>query len=227
MNRTWSDDGLSLRAKCVGSGRVYDVVVQFAAQGAGGRSLTVATCTCPVGAECKHAVALLVTESRDPAAGAGGPAGSPWRTVLGGLTAQTAPGPSAVALGRSLGIQFHLPKATQYAQHPAPTIALVTTGKTGSWIKTGIKLDGHGRGGRAMCRGCRGGSTQNSTTTSSCARSAGSPVPSRRTIRHTAVVHSPLGSAPADIWDLLERARDAGGGPVAIADAGRGVGGVD
>jgi uncharacterized Zn finger protein len=76
---TWSGDGLTLTGSCVGSGnRVYRINTSFERFGVElGREW--AACSCPVGAYCKQAVALLLTAT------ANGPQhASPdrWRTVL-------------------------------------------------------------------------------------------------------------------------------------------------
>ncbi|QKT08753.1 DEAD/DEAH box helicase [Gordonia sp. X0973] len=139
MNRRWSDDGLRLRGKCVGTGQVYDVDVDFQPDHRG-RDLVGAFCSCPVGYYCKHAVALLLVESAEPSDGVdGAPPAPPWRSVLGALTSDAPSSEMALAgVAEPIGIQFDLPPGTRYVQHPAPVIALVTVGKSGRWVKTGI-----------------------------------------------------------------------------------------
>ena len=84
MNVRWSADELLLVAKRIGSGEIYDVEVAFAPRGHH-RDLVDARCSCPVGYYCKHTVALLITESRDPSTATPGyPVQAPWRSVLGG-----------------------------------------------------------------------------------------------------------------------------------------------
>ncbi|HNP57095.1 MAG TPA: SNF2-related protein [Gordonia sp. (in: high G+C Gram-positive bacteria)] len=210
MNARWSADELLLVAKCIGSGEIYDVEVAFAPRGHH-RDLVDARCSCPVGYYCKHTVALLITESRDPSTATPGyPVQAPWRSVLGGLSVDAPAAELALPAGVApLAIQFHLPKSTRYAQHPAPTITLLTTGKSGSWVKTGISwnatISGSGftpgimtrfdpemfddrqlRAARAIAR---------AFSTNYQAQNAGAIA---------------LGASPPDIWDLLADARDAG-----------------
>jgi superfamily II DNA or RNA helicase len=129
----WSDDGLELTGFCSGSGdRVYGVSVNFESFD-DDLELVSADCSCPVGAYCKHAVALLLTaaqgESRPPDT-------DRWRTVLTKVLDELAP-PSGEHAS-PIGLEFSIAAPTRY--RPGTTIALrpVTVGKRGTWIKTGL-----------------------------------------------------------------------------------------
>ncbi|GAB11581.1 putative helicase [Gordonia araii NBRC 100433] len=215
MNRTWSDDGLLLRAKCVGSGEIYDVEVRFEPDERGGRTLVGAYCTCPVGYYCKHAVALLLVESAEPSVGYDGvPAPPPWRSMLGGLTAEP-PSHELVLPGAAqpLAIQFTMPPSSRYSQHPAPTITLVTPGKSGKWVKTGISWNatmsvaGPGYGYRPAA-GAQFEPELFDERQLRAARAIARAFASNYQAQSAGAIA--LGVAPPDIWDLLADARDTG-----------------
>ncbi|WP_284227512.1 DEAD/DEAH box helicase [Mycobacterium antarcticum] len=128
----WRGD-LELMGRCSGSGeQVYLVDVGFQRFGDGLR-LSWASCSCPVGAYCKHAVALIlstVAKSARPA--------DPdrWRTVLAKLLDELAP--LDTERTSPIGLQFTVAPPNRY--RPGPQIALrpVTVGKRGTWIRTGL-----------------------------------------------------------------------------------------
>ena len=210
MNRVWSSGGLLLRAKSIGSGAIYDVAARFTPDGRGDRLLAGTSCTCPVDGYCKHAVALLLTESRQPALESlDQPAARPWRSVLGGFSSDPAPETSLSGPVRPLAIQFHLPKGTRYAQHPAPSITLLTVGRTGNWIKTGISWNATLTGmGYALGRTPQVDPDAYDDRQLRAARAIARAFVSNYQAQNAGAIA--LGSSPSDIWDLLADARDAG-----------------
>jgi superfamily II DNA or RNA helicase len=127
----WSDDGLELTGFCSGSGNnLYWVTVGFERIG-DGLILGSVDCTCPVGAYCKHAVALLLTASS-----AHPPPPDRWRTVLTKMLDELAP-PDGEHTS-PIGLEFSVASPNRY--RPGTEIALrpVTIGKRGTWIKTGL-----------------------------------------------------------------------------------------
>ena len=118
-------------------------------------------CSCPLGGDCKHAVALIVTLARinlgiEPPRHAAAPSGSPvtrpgygvtlpaaaaapprtdWRQALAKVAADTGSGAAPLAL------QFFLvaPKATYYNPHPPLRVEVrpMRMGAKGKWVKTG------------------------------------------------------------------------------------------
>jgi superfamily II DNA or RNA helicase len=129
----WSDDGLELTGLCSGSEyQPYSVNVGFRRVGDDLR-LDWADCTCPVGAYCKHAVALLLTAS----AGSSRPqAPDRWRTVLTKMLDELAP--PVDHPGLPIGLQFSVAPPTRYRPTAAITMRPVTVGKRGAWIKSGL-----------------------------------------------------------------------------------------
>lgn len=130
---TWSDDGLVLTGRCSGSrNHLYLVIVTFEYVH-GDLRLVWAECSCPVGAYCKHAVAMLLTE-------VGGVSPVPdterWRTVLTKVLDEMAPAGAENA--SPIGLEFSFTRPTRY--RPGAEIALrpVTLGKRGTWIKSGL-----------------------------------------------------------------------------------------
>ena len=194
----WSADGLQVMARCAGSGgRYYQVVADFE-DFEDYISFMGTACTCPVGYECKHGVAVLLT-ARSQSSGTGelalpfGELPSLWRSMLTELAATTTPEADELA---PLGIQFELPKPEPWQPTPSPIMRLVTIGKRGTWVRTGV--------------GWREVGDSHDTT-----RFGKAQVAAIRAIRR-AVFYTysdstiVLASTPADIWDLLADARDAG-----------------
>ncbi|WP_242605723.1 DEAD/DEAH box helicase [Frankia sp. Cppng1_Ct_nod] len=69
MKLEWNVDGNTLRGRVRGSnGEVYSTSVQFSDDGVSSRRFRGGSCTCPVGANCKHVVALVLTAESDDAA---------------------------------------------------------------------------------------------------------------------------------------------------------------
>ncbi len=128
----WSDDGLELTGSCSGSGgHLYRVTAGFQRFGDDLR-LALASCSCPVGVYCKHAVALVLTASSDGAQ----PPADRWRAVLTKMLSELTPRSGEHA--SPIGLQFSVAPPNRY--RPGTEIALrpVTLGKRGTWIKTGL-----------------------------------------------------------------------------------------
>jgi superfamily II DNA or RNA helicase len=129
----WVDDGHTLTGFCVGSGgHAYEVEVVFESPG-DDVALEWVACSCPVGAYCKHAVALLLT------AAAPEPRRAPpdhWRAVLGKvldeMDARTAD------VGAPIGLEFSVAPPARYRPSATVTLRPVTVGKRGTWIKRGL-----------------------------------------------------------------------------------------
>jgi len=121
-----------------------------------------AACTCPVGSNCKHAVALLIACSAQPSAsrGAGSKTTGPksakpaakrtkptkppgWEGPLHRLMAATGSGP-APSEPSEIGLQFELvmtpPRTAVRSNSTAPGIRIrpVLRSYNGNWVKTGI-----------------------------------------------------------------------------------------
>ncbi len=99
------------------------------------------SCTCPVGRDCKHAVALLrVVRS----AGSLTPRAPvrPWQRTLDDLLASAESAPEPTVGRRQLGLRFELPRPTRRAWRGSDTSHLwvrpVRRGARENWIKTGI-----------------------------------------------------------------------------------------
>ncbi len=223
MNAQWTADGLVLRAKCIGSGEIYDVELGFEPGRDGERVLVEAVCSCPVGFFCKHGVAVLLTESRAPSQVVGQPIAPSWRSMLGGLSGESAStGVALPAAARPLAIQFNLPKPTRYSSHHAPTITLLTTGKTGNWVRTGINWNATmsvGNSGYGYVHGVPSqfDPDQYDERQLGAARAIARAFSSNYQAQQAGAIA--LGVAPADVWDLLADARDAG---IALV-AGQGI----
>jgi superfamily II DNA or RNA helicase len=126
---TWCADECVLTGAVLGSSnRVYRTEVGFDEYGP-----MWAECSCPVGAYCKHAVALLLT------AAANAPQPTPsdrWRTVLTSVLDEMAV--STADSGTPIGLEFSVTPATTYRPVDAVGLRAVTVGKRGTWIKSGL-----------------------------------------------------------------------------------------
>jgi superfamily II DNA or RNA helicase len=124
----WSAEGRDLHGSCLGSGdRIYRVSIYFDEDG-----VAWTRCSCPVGLYCKHAVALILTATRDA------PTADPdhWRTVLANVLSETAT-PEA-GIGAPVALQFSLTSPSRYVPVRAVTVRPLTMGKRGKWITTGL-----------------------------------------------------------------------------------------
>ncbi len=136
----------SLQATVVGSGGLYDTRVAF--DDRAGYLEVDDDCSCPIGGECKHVVALILT-ARETLGLAGAlsapkpraitPPVPAWQTVLAPMLAPRAVEAPTTPVGLLLEIQR--PQPTRYAGQVEPAVRLtvrpVTPGKTG-WVKNAL-----------------------------------------------------------------------------------------
>lgn len=142
---------------CQGSGtHTYATTLEYEYSPAGVLTAVEGECSCPVGYNCKHVVALLLTALGSPSAGGAGgrgPAGvsSPsWRSVLGDLL----PAASDTLTRLALALEFHPERAPGeqaargHSRSPLPwrvdrgspgilNARPLRMGKRGRWIVTG------------------------------------------------------------------------------------------
>ncbi|MGY1615936.1 SNF2-related protein [Geodermatophilus sp. SYSU D00691] len=137
-----ADDARRVSALVQGSGPApYRTTVVLAD---GSRTGWVGACTCPVGDDCKHAVAVLLTlRGRLP----GRPVrrSRTWEDELADLvTAADAPGQAAVPLGLQFDLVAHEPGRGRAsvgapgARQRLVQLRPVTPGKRGQWVRTGV-----------------------------------------------------------------------------------------
>ncbi len=128
----WEHDGRTLNGRCYGSrDHIYGVDVCF--KNVGPQPVIEWTdCTCPVGAYCKHAVALVLTAAVDDPQPA-----DRWRTVLGDVLTEMAD-PIAPTGGCPIGLEFSVVAPTRYRPDEVIALRPVTIGKRGTWIKRGL-----------------------------------------------------------------------------------------
>ena len=203
---TWTADGRHLVGQCDGSrGMVYRVEASFSRVG-GEFDLTDAWCTCPVGVDCKHLVALLLTASAAAQSRCATTSIAPWRLLLDGLVRDEAT--TTVGTAR-LGILIEMPGGGP-KKMTGPTLRLVTPGKTGSWVRTGVSWNSI----EPEVRSVWGSSGQDRAVEDfepehlRRVRAIGRAM--RIGDRYARDQVFRLEDAPADIWDLLAAAVDAG-----------------
>jgi superfamily II DNA or RNA helicase len=122
-------------ATVIGSGgRLYQTIAAYDA----GSDRWWGDCSCPVGEDCKHVAAVLLTArdrlARTPTAAARAPE---WETALADLVQATAT--SGQRAGTPLGLQFDV-EGTPAGRGFPPSIRLrpVVPGAKGRWIRTGV-----------------------------------------------------------------------------------------
>ncbi|MFW0793218.1 DEAD/DEAH box helicase [Gordonia sp. CPCC 205515] len=219
----WSEGGRRLRGTSYGSGRsLYQVVITFIERG-NERVLQTAHCSCPVSMNCKHGVALLATalglveiddefyddydddgyELFTEDDGRAIPRLAPvaalppqWRAALGAFV-------TAAAIEHApIGIQVGLRDPIHRPGGPVPVMRLVRPGKKpATWIKTGISW-------RTVAQPTYPNDALADIFDARHLRAV-------RAIARTVARQNPgdtisLDTAPAEIWDLLTAARDAG-----------------
>ena len=117
--------GTTIITAKVGGGSTYKTTV---IQGQGPRGITVhVRCTCPIGHDCKHGVAVIIA-AQAQAATRIVPA---WERTL----REVAAAASAVHQGAPLAVEFTLTGESQLRLRP------LVWGKSGKWIKSGITWD--------------------------------------------------------------------------------------
>ncbi|MDN5919784.1 MAG: SWIM zinc finger family protein [Pseudonocardia sp.] len=93
----WSDADNALWAVVRGSGdETYETVVYLQARGGGELAFAFGECSCPVGIDCKHAVAVMITAAGGATPGTVAsppPSSTSWEQGLGALLLPDAPGP--------------------------------------------------------------------------------------------------------------------------------------
>ena len=152
MSLSYDEGTETLRGHVVGQGQIYETEVGVAPGG-----YFDGFCTCPIGDECKHVVALLLSAgmggamARDPgatrAAGAhrlgehaSGRQTAPWEDSLGQLIAEH----QRPQQGAPLAIQFALAVPGRHV--PAGTLTLharvMRQGARGGWVNGSLRWDG-------------------------------------------------------------------------------------
>ena len=103
----------------------------------------IGSCTCPVGAQCKHVAAVLLAALvRDQqAARAGGTAVPAWERVMTALVTQE---PAGGERPVPLGLQFDLVTASigRGARHDRVRLRPVVPGRSSTWVRSGITWRG-------------------------------------------------------------------------------------
>jgi SWIM zinc finger len=140
----WDGADHVLRAVVRGShGNYYETAVYFEPRRGAELAFAFGECTCPVGFDCKHVVAVAVTASSatGPAAGARPPAPS-WEQSMAALLGPVHPGPQHADDSISLAIELSLslPPAAMATRVPvAPKLLarLVRPGRSG-WVNGGL-----------------------------------------------------------------------------------------
>jgi len=148
LSLTWDEDEQTLSASVVGHGALYQTEVRFDDDG-DGLVFAEGECTCPIGYDCKHVVAVVLSASaqtagqptreriaaRQLAAGRAGAASAPqpsaWEQPLRALLAAR----GQPATGSPLAIELRL-TAGHYPDQGAPRLMarLMRPGARGGWV---------------------------------------------------------------------------------------------
>ena len=136
---------LALSAMVLGAGQqAYATTVYLEESGDCGLSFEQGQCSCPVGIDCKHAVAVALAAPDVVSGrllGQGPPAVQRWEQSLRPLLDATAPILALPARSAPLALQLSIPRPPQAGRWARASSAIrvlarpVTRGKTGNWIK--------------------------------------------------------------------------------------------
>ncbi|MFF0710310.1 MULTISPECIES: DEAD/DEAH box helicase [Gordonia] len=145
----WVEGDRVLAGTCQGSGgRHYAVRVHFTERPPTMAAFSHGNCTCPVGIDCKHAVAVLLTASSPGGQGSltrdraqrhlravPPPQPPSWRNLLAGVTVETST--PVQPAGVPLALSFRQATPTKYSLGPSLQLRPMLMGRQGRWIKTG------------------------------------------------------------------------------------------
>ncbi|WP_120338881.1 DEAD/DEAH box helicase [Cryobacterium soli] len=156
-DQVWQLGGSRLLGTVGGTqARPYDVVVTFQQDASGTVVRASGTCSCPMGINCKHVVALLLASRSSAADLARAPraadsqrsvtaAPATWQSALAPLTRVPEAEPST---GTALALQFELLPPPRAARIAAPAVSLarlgvrpMVRGKKGKWIRGNLTWD--------------------------------------------------------------------------------------
>jgi superfamily II DNA or RNA helicase len=205
----------------------YRTVVILDADVAHATSVVATHCSCPIGVECKHAVALLVA-ARDGLAAAGSVDEPAWEREVAALLESREPSgdqPIALQFERTTPRTSFRWAAGGEMSGRLVKMRPVTRGRSGRWIKTGATWQEmrHAYGTRGYVTAHR-----------DVMRQLVSAYDAHRTGWHGYQTGDALdlGEFGPGLWGLLERARDAGvefipvrpdDGPIRLAESAAGV----
>ena len=156
-DQVWQLGGSRLLGTVGGTqARPYDVIVTFQQDSNGTVVRASGTCSCPMGLNCKHVVALLLASRSTAADLARSPrsadsqrartaAPATWQSALAPLTRAPEAEPTT---GTALALQFELLPPPRAARLPTPTVSLarlgvrpMVRGKKGKWIRGNLTWD--------------------------------------------------------------------------------------
>jgi superfamily II DNA or RNA helicase len=156
-DQVWQQGGSRLLGTVGGTqARPYDVTVTFQQDASGTVVRASGTCSCPMGLNCKHVVALLLASRSSAADLARAPRAADsqrsralvpatWQSALAPLTRAPVAEPTT---GTALALQFELLPPPRAARLPAPTVSLarlgirpMVRGKKNKWIRGNLTWD--------------------------------------------------------------------------------------
>ena len=128
----------TIKAICRGSGRSSYVLKVRWREGPSGVVVD-DSCSCPLGGECKHCVAAIITARRSGRSAHGQRPAVDWRRTLAGLAGPDA-GDRVETAALALQVGLHRPAGSAWRAQSPPhvTVRPVRRGKTGRWVKTGV-----------------------------------------------------------------------------------------
>ncbi|MFC5381630.1 SNF2-related protein [Aquipuribacter nitratireducens] len=136
--RVTGQGGGALLGEVRGSGREpYTTLVTPTPVGSRGRRRWTARCSCPVGGDCKHAVAVLLA-ARGPTTLDAGRAPAPWEAQLGPLVEPDPTAPSRDGGGAALALQLEV-ASTRTGAGSSRRVLLrpLVRGAKGTWVRGG------------------------------------------------------------------------------------------
>ncbi len=142
----WDSDTGTLTGSVVGRGGLYETVAYFVDGPGGGLEFDDGECTCPIGYDCKHVAAVVITalDNRPPARGRRGVAPAVqqppgWESPLRALIEA----PAARSAGKPLAIEVALHEHSPGAPGARRLLAkLMRPGARGGWVNGSLSWNG-------------------------------------------------------------------------------------
>ena len=155
LNVLWDPAAHMLHGKVVGNGAIYSTSAELTSYDGALFRFNQGECSCPVGFDCKHVVALVLTVADGPPRSAigtrprnrplqvAGTSSAPsWEQSLNALLAGAPTGARDDTTGTPLALELSVLPAARSGAVPRLLARLMRPGKTGGWVNGGLTWSG-------------------------------------------------------------------------------------